>query len=193
MKKHGMLGVKSTLLAALFFGVSASVVASPHDMASWGGEHKEGHGSHKASGHAAGHIASHGKGASSWNKKGKSYDMGGEGFMTARLRAVWTLNLSTDQKSKIRAIQRDLRSKHWALEDKIELASDKLFDLYNAGGRDAKAIGKVYGEIFDYRRQIIEIAIEAGNAAEAELTSDQLNSLKKWRPKHKWGGGWKAK
>ena len=74
-----------------------------------------------------------------------------------------------------------------------KLTSDKLFDLYNAGGRDAKAIGKVYAEIFDFRRQIIENAIVAGNKVEAELTKQQLDGLKKWRPKHKWGGGWSCK
>ena len=182
MNKHVIRGRNYSLLLALVFGVSTSVVAAPHNMASWGGEAK------KESGHMAG--SGHAMGGDWKSKKGNSLGMGGEGFMTARLRAVWTLDLSKDQKTKIRAIQRDLRSKHWALEDKIELAADKLFDLYNSGNRDAKAIGKVYGEIFDYRQEIIEIAIDAGNKVEAELTKEQLASLKKWRPKHKWGGGW---
>ena len=179
MNKHVIRGRNYSLMLAMVFGVSASVVAAPHNMASWGGEAKKD--AHAGGGHGMG---------GDWKKKGNNLGMGGEGFMTARLRAVWTLDLSKDQKTKIRAIQRDLRSKHWALEDKIELAADKLFDLYNSGNRDAKAIGKVYGEIFDYRQEIIEIAIDAGNKVEAELTKEQLMSLKKWRPKHKWGGGW---
>jgi len=181
MNKHVIRGRNYSLLLALLLGVSASVVAAPHNMASWGDDAKKDSGHKAGSGHAMG---------GDWGKKGKSLGMGGEGYMTARLRAVWTLDLSKDQKSKIRAIQRDLRAKHWALEDKVELASDKLFDLYNSDSRDAKAIGKVYGEIFDYRQEIIEIAIEAANKVEAELTKEQLASLKKWRPKHKWGGGW---
>ena len=186
MKKHLNRGRNYTILAALFFGFSVSVSAAPHNMASWGGDKKEGHASHGASGHGGG----------DWKKsKGSnSLGMGGEGFMTARLRAVWSFDLTKKQKANIRAIQRDLRSKHWALEDKIEVTSDKLFDLYNGmGERDAKAIGKVYGEIFEFRRQIIVNAIEAGNKVEAELTKKQLEGLRKWRPKHKWGGGWSGK
>ena len=191
MIKHLNRGRNYAFLCALFFGASVAVAGDQHKMASWdGGDNKMGHDAHAASGHGSGH------GGGDWQKgkKGQSsLGMGGEGFMTARLRAVWSFDLTKAQKTAIRAIQRDLRSKHWALEDKIELAADKLFDLYKPGPRDAKAIGKVYGEIFDYRRQIIEIAIEAGNKVEAELTTEQQNSLKKWRPKHKWGGGWTGK
>jgi len=182
MEKKLTNGRKRPLLLAAFLG--ASIVAAPQAFAGWGDDEKKaGQGGHHASGHYGG-----GK----WKGKsaGGSFEMAGEGFMTARLRAVWTLDLSKDQKSKIREIQRDLRSKHWELEDKIELASDKLFDLYKSNGRDAKAIGKVYTEIFDYRRQKIEAAIVAGNKAEDQLTKQQLHSLKKWRPNHKWGGGW---
>jgi len=56
--------------------------------------------------------------------------------------------------------------------------------------RDAVAIGKVYGEMFDYRRQIIEEGIKTGNQVEAALTPKQRASLKKHRSQHKWGGGW---
>ncbi len=180
MGKRFNYGRKSLMLLALFFGIT--VVAAPQAVASWDEDKKSGHGDH------------HGDKKMSGGWKGKSaggnFDMGGDGFMTARLRAVWTLNLSSDQKSKIRALQRDLRSKTWALEDKIEEASDKMFDLYKAKMRDAKAIGKVYTEIFDYRRQKIEAAIETGNKVEAVLTKKQWMSLKKWSPDHKWGGGW---
>jgi len=180
--------MKKVFLFALCAAVSlvglatVNVNAAP-DMASWG----SGDGKSQGGGHQHGHGKKGGgfSGGSNWGMS--------EGFMTARLRAVWSMDLNKDQKTKIRAIQRDLRAKHWDLEDKIELASDKIFDLYKTDTRDAKAIGKVYAEIFDYRRQIIELAIEAGNKVEAVLTNDQRMMLKKFRPKHKWGGGWSPK
>ena len=191
MGKFGKYGRRNSRLIAMFFAISVSVVAAPQAMAGWGDEGS------KSMGSMPGHGMHKSGGAGSWmggNAGGGSFDMmSGDGFMTARLRAVWTLDLSKEQKAKIRAIQRELRSQHWALQDKIELAADKLFDLYRANHRDPKAIGKVYDEIFDYRRQKIEIAIEAGNKAEAVLTKRQLDSLKKWRPQHKWGGGWMPK
>ncbi len=112
----------------------------------------------------------------------------GEGHMTARLRAVWTLSLTDEQRSTIRDMQKQLRKSHWELEDKIEIAADQLFELYQAKPRDAKAIGKVYGEVFDYRRQIIELAINAGNDVESVLTEQQRQQLKQQKPQRGWGG-----
>ncbi|MDX1812817.1 MAG: hypothetical protein R3240_12750, partial [Gammaproteobacteria bacterium] len=134
-----------------------------------------------------GDMAHHSDKKSSWGKS----PMGMEsGYMTARLRKVWNLNLSAKQRAKIRKIQRDLRATVWQHEDAVEEISDKLFDLYKADKRDAKAIGKVYAEIFDHRRQIIEAQIQAGNDVEAELTKEQRQSMHKWGPKPKWGAGW---
>jgi Spy/CpxP family protein refolding chaperone len=128
------------------------------------------------------------------SKKG---DWGGSmmssGHMTARMRMVWNLDLSKDQREKIRNIQRDLRGKVWKLEDKIEDTSDQLFGMYKKSPRDAKAIGKVYGEIFDLRRQIIEHQIEAGNDVDDVLTKQQKSELHKWGMKPRWGSGWGSK
>ena len=111
----------------------------------------------------------------------------GEGHMTARLRAVWRLDLSNEQRRTIRDIQKQLRKAHWELEDKIEIEADQLFELYQVQPRDAKAIGKVYGKIFDYRRQIIELAINAGNDVEGALTKQQRQQLKQHKPQRGWG------
>lgn len=169
MKKMVIRGSISALALSLLIGMSGNAVAA------WGDDMAEGHGDHH-------------KSAKSWGGSMGGWGMAeGEGFMTARLRAVWTLNdLTPEQKSKIRKIQREARAKHWDLEDKIELEADKLFELYKYPKRDAKAIGKVYGKIFDYRRQIIENGIEAGNKVEEVLTTAQWKKLKKHKMK-KWG------
>ena len=126
-----------------------------------------------------------GGGAANWGGAGA---MGfGEGHMTARLRAIWKLDLTAEQKVKIRAIQKDLRAKHWELEDKIDEASDELMGMYKFPKRDPQAIGKVYGKIFDYRRQMIELAVDAGNKAGDVLTTEQW---KEWQKKMPHAGGW---
>ncbi len=177
MKKMVIRKSVSALALSLLLGVSGGA------MAAWDGAD---------SGHDGHHGKAKDKGASSWGG-GSMGGWGmseGEGFMTARLRAVWTLNLEPEQKEKIRKIQRKARAVHWDLEDKIEVISDELFEQYKFGKRDAKAIGKIYGKIFDLRRQIIENGIETGNKVEAVLTSKQWKSLKSDKMK-KWGGSWK--
>lgn len=171
---------RKILGAALIAGslsVATTALASPGmEKGGWGGDH---HGMH---------AMAESKGKKDWSA-GSPMGMQ-SGHMTARLRKVWNLDLSASQRKKIRAIQRDLRAKTWEHEDAIENVSDKLFDLYRSDKRDAKAIGKVYGEIFDHRRQIIEAQVEAGNKVEDVLTKEQRASLKKWGPKPKWGSGW---
>ena len=170
--------ILKTLLTACVLGVAAPVALADGD---WGGGMKKDH--HMMKGH-------HAKMGKSWDgAKGGEWSMS-EGHMTARLRAVWNLDLTPEQRARIRKIQRDLRKKHWALEDKIEDVSDKLFELYRAPERDAKAIGKIYGQIFDYRRQMIELAIEAGNEVGKVLTPEQRRQWMMMLPHPKWGAGW---
>ena len=171
--------IKKVVMISAIAVASVGLSANAADWDSKGGmSHDDMHGS----GHG---DAKHGK--------SKSWDGGGmqaEGHMTARMRAVWSLDLEQAQKDKIRKITRALRAEAWAIDDKIEDVSDELFGLYQADKRDAKKIGDVYGKIFDLRRQKIEKMVEGGNQVEAVLTKKQLEMLKKWRPKHKWGGGW---
>ncbi len=180
MIKKNVLLALSVLCFLGAFGAMTAAFASPSEKGGWGGHH----------GMMSGNDMMAGKGMMhGWS--GKS-PMGMEsGYMTARLRKVWNLDLSAEQRKKIRKIQRDLRAKVWEHEDAIENISDKLFELYKAEPRDAKAIGKVYAEIFDRRRQIIEAQIEAGNKVYALLTKEQLGKLKRWgHHMPKWGAGW---
>ncbi len=177
LKKFGLLG-----LALVFSGVIAftSIAVAGDAWASGNAWHNTGDkdkGGHKGMG------MHHGGG-------GMGMMMSGEGHMTARLRSVWKLKLTNEQKKGIRKIQGELRSKHWNHADSIDVLSDKLMDLYRKDVRDAKAIGKVYGEIFEKRKQIIMLGIEAGNKVEKLLTKEQREKMKKMSPIHKMGEGW---
>lgn len=178
MKNRQMNGVKKSLLVLLFASIPlATVSAMPG-----GGWHDDMDGKKHHSGHH-GKPKGHGGG---WGYGG----MDSDSHMTARLRMVWNLDLNSEQRTKIRTLQRELRADVWELEDKIEDVSDELMKLYRSDERDAKKIGTVYGKIFDLRRQKIERMIEAGNAVEKLLTKEQKKQLKKMRFKPQWGSGW---
>ena len=59
-----------------------------------------------------------------------------------------------------------------------------------AGDRpDPAAVGAVYGEIFDLKRQMIEARLAAKNSAMDVLTEEQLTQMKQMKQmKHKGGG-----
>lgn len=91
------------------------------------------------------------------------------------------LNLTDEQRGKIRKIEDDQRKKNRDLYGKIEDESVKLRDLYDTDAPDAKKIGAVYDRIFDLKRQAIVASIETQNKARAVLTKEQQEQLKSWR------------
>ena len=170
-KKHGKSIVAVALLTA-----SMAVAASPWgDKGGWSDDEDK--------------PAKHHGMMMEWDKDGDwgKGAMQDEGHMTMRMRLVWNLDLSDGQRKKIRELQRELRPKAFALDDKIEDTSDQLFKLYREEKRDPKAIGKVYDEIFKYRREKIELLIDYGNQVEAVLTDAQRQQIKKFRMNPRWG------
>jgi len=101
----------------------------------------------------------------------------GMGMMGGMGSGMGMMGLDEKQRGKVRAINRDLRKKRWSLMGQIMDESDKLYALYDASPRDAKAIGKVYSRIFDLKRQIIEASIVAGNKSEGVLTKEQRDRM----------------
>lgn len=91
------------------------------------------------------------------------------------------LNLSDEQRAKVRKIEDEQRKKNRDFYGKIEDESVKLRDLYDTDTPDAKKIGAVYDKIFDLKRQAIVSGIEANNKARAVLTKEQREQLKQMR------------
>lgn len=110
--------------------------------------------------------------------------MGGMGsgmMMGGGMGMMGVLNLSDEQRAKVRKIEDEQRKKNRELYGKIEDESVKLRDLYDTDTPDAKKIGAVYDKIFDLKRQAIVSGIEANNKARAVLTKEQQEQLKNWR------------
>ena len=88
------------------------------------------------------------------------------------------LDLSADQKSKITPIQKEMRSKQWALMGEIMDAQDKLQELYDADKQDSAAINKQYKVIEDLRRQMVDNSVEAHNRINSILTKEQREKFR---------------
>nr|VFJ71298.1 MAG: Heavy-metal resistance [Candidatus Kentron sp. FM]VFJ71764.1 MAG: Heavy-metal resistance [Candidatus Kentron sp. FM]VFK21331.1 MAG: Heavy-metal resistance [Candidatus Kentron sp. FM] len=85
--------------------------------------------------------------------------------------------LSEEQREKILGILDELRRSHWGLMGENMDHSVELRKLYGAQRLDAKAIGAVYGKIFDAKRKMIESGIEAKQKAKDVLTDEQREQL----------------
>jgi Spy/CpxP family protein refolding chaperone len=114
---------------------------------------------------------------------------GGERWAARAFARLHRLDLSDEQRSKLRKLESELRRKNWDRLGKIMDERDKLRDLYAADKRDPKTIGAVYGVIFGHRRQMIEAGVETLNRAEALLSDAQRQQLRQLRRGPRPGGG----
>ncbi len=108
------------------------------------------------------------------------------------LGAIWMLDLSDDQRAKLHKIKNDLRKQNWSTMGKMMDEQARLQELFGAERRDPKAIGAVYGRIFDLKRQMIEARIEATNRMQDLLTQEQREQLKQWRRGPRAGMGYRG-
>jgi Spy/CpxP family protein refolding chaperone len=107
--------------------------------------------------------------------------MGGMGPGMMGMGPIWMLDLTDDQHTKIHNIKNELRKQNWNTMGKIMDEGSKLRGLYAKEPRDPKAIGAIYGKIFDYKRQMIEAKITTMNSMRNVLTSEQREQLEQWR------------
>ncbi len=107
--------------------------------------------------------------------------MGRQGMM------LGMLDLSDEQRARIRTIQRETASKVRRLWVQMADEADRLRDLYAADRPDPKAIGRAYSKIFDLKRQIIEARVAARNRMTDVLTPEQRKALKSMRERMRRG------
>lgn len=197
-----MINAKRTLIAA---GLACLLAGAPtfaneaHHGAKDGGmsmdmkdgkgmDMMHGKGMGKGMDHDAMHSQMHGKDKGDWDGggdgdwgtgSGGGWESGEGGSMSGyRMRMVSMLDLTAEQRKQVRDIQRDNKHKQIDLNDKIGDLSDTLLDMYKQDKREAKEIGKVYGQIFDIRRQMIELSIDATNRVTDVLTKEQKEKMK---------------
>lgn len=117
-----------------------------------------------------GYGPGHGMGRGMMGDYGPGYGMSPE--MVGR-ESYRGLGLNSDQKSKITRIQKEMRTKHWAVMGQMMDAQDKLQDLLDADKQDSSAINKQYKSIEDLQRKMVDSSVDAHNRINDILTKEQ--------------------
>jgi len=101
--------------------------------------------------------------------------MGGVG-----LGAIGRLDLNETQRKQVLHIQDDVRRKNWDLMGKMQDEMAKIRDAMWAGEkRDRAAVLAANKRMSDLRQQMLENSLEAADKAEALLTPEQREQLRR--------------
>lgn len=107
--------------------------------------------------------------------------MGGAGMGMMGVGPFAMLDLTNEQRQKIRDIQREQRQKQLQIAGKILEEQAQLDDLYVTDTPDPQKVGAVYGRIAKLQQQQIESQVAASNRMQAVLTKEQKEQLKQLR------------
>lgn len=110
--------------------------------------------------------------------------MGGQGMRHgmrdgAGLARLEALNLTDEQRGKVTEIRRDLQRKNHALKASLREVHWKGQDVSRSSELDVAAARKLYEEGAAVRKQMFEAGLEARARAEAVLTKEQREQLRK--------------
>lgn len=100
--------------------------------------------------------------------------------------AMVGIDLSDEQRARMREIQRELFRQETALREKLYEEYGKLEELFDADKPDPKAVREAYDRIHALRRQKIEARLQAHNRMYDLLTEEQR---KLWNAQRRLGRG----
>ncbi len=113
--------------------------------------------------------------------------MGGPGMMRGYgPGAAAGIELSNEQRTKMREIQREHFKQEMALREKLYDEYGKLEEIYEADKPDPKAVRDAYDRIYALRKQRIEARLQAHNKM-FDLLTDEQRTL--WRTQRRLGAG----
>jgi len=92
------------------------------------------------------------------------------------------LNLSSEQRDKILALQEENRSRNWGTMGQMRSEMFKLRSMYSADKLDAKAYSEQQKKVDDLRRQMLASRIEARSQIEQVLTAEQRKQFRSLGP-----------
>jgi len=108
--------------------------------------------------------------------------MGGMGMMGLGLGPIARLDLDDNQRAQVLKIDDDLRRKNWDVMGKMQDEMAKLRDAWWSDKRDRAAILAAYRRMSDLRLTMLENSLDARDRAEAQLTSQQRDQLRRFGP-----------
>lgn len=88
------------------------------------------------------------------------------------------LDLSSEQRTKIAAIQNEFARKHWELMYRMHEAGWRMRDVYRDGKLDEQAARKAFAAMSEVRNQMFEAWLEAQKRMDAALTAEQREKLR---------------
>ena len=88
------------------------------------------------------------------------------------------LGLTDEQREQIGEIKHKLHKQHWSIMGQMIDVKEELRKAHSGDMPDPKAVGAVYGKMFDLQRQMIEARMEAKNLAFDLLTEEQVAQMK---------------
>ncbi len=95
---------------------------------------------------------------------------------------VDSLDLTDEQREKIRAIQEGNRQKNWTSMGQLRSEMFALRRLYYAEKVDANAVTEQQRKVDDLRRLMLKSRLESHNQVEAVLTPEQRKQFRQFRP-----------
>lgn len=108
--------------------------------------------------------------------------MDGMGMMGFGLRAIGRLDLNDSQRRQIQKIDDELRRKNWDLMGKMHDEMSRIRDAMSADKRDRAAILAANKRMSELRQQMLENMLDAADKAEAVLTPQQREQLRRYAP-----------
>ena len=106
--------------------------------------------------------------------------MGGMGMMGLGLGPIARLDLDDGQRAQVLKIEDDLRRKNWDAMGKMQDEMAKMRDAWWSGKRDRSAILAAYRRMSDLRLTMLENSLDARDKAEAQLTPQQRDQLRRF-------------
>lgn len=108
--------------------------------------------------------------------------MDGMGMMGFGLGAIGRLDLNDSQRRQVQKFDDELRRKNWALMGKMHDEMSRMRDAMWADKRDRATILAANKRMSELRQQMLENMLDAAGKAEAVLTPQQREQLRRYAP-----------
>ena len=167
------INFRRTLGAAVLIGGSMIAASAMADQAQ--GAYSNGYNMGPGMMGGYGQAQGYGMGPDMMGSYGSGYGQGygmGSGMMGGYGPGS-NLNLSAEQRSKIRKIQDDARHKQWELMGKMQDEQAQMSEQYYANNRDDAALSKNYRKMSDLRHQMFDLSLSTQKQTDAVLTKEQ--------------------
>jgi Spy/CpxP family protein refolding chaperone len=132
-----------------------------------------GYGPGPGAGYGPGMMGGYGYGPGMMGGRGPGFGPGG---------GLIALDLSSEQREKIAAIQEENRRKNWDAMGQLRSEQFKLGQMYNADKVDSAAVSEQQKKVDELRRQLLKSRLDARNQVAAILTPEQRKHLRQFGP-----------